>query len=155
MGRKAMSGALIREGRGLAHAIENGLVVQPLSVAPDGHDEEIEAAQPVMLHRVDLLWEQRLKRPAKQEREVDMLVRRSVGDLHQFQFGGSRLVMKPKGAVQVFSERGRHRALDLQGHRLSPNAPVWHKSISGVTYESGPSYRTLPLYWQQSCSPRT
>jgi hypothetical protein len=41
-------------------------------VAPDGHEEEIEAAEPVMLHRVDLLWEQRLEPPAKQEREVDV-----------------------------------------------------------------------------------
>ena len=130
-----MSGAFIRDGRGLDRAIEDGLVIQRVRVAPDGDDEEIEAAEPVMLHRVDPLWKKRLERPAKQEREVDVPGRRSVGDLEQLQLGLSRLVMKPKGAVQVVGERRRHGTLDLQGHRLSPVAPVWHKSISGVNLE--------------------
>src|SRR5260370_36677355 len=81
MGRKAMSGAFIRDGRGLDRAIEDGLVIQRVRVAPDGDDEEIEAAEPVMLHRVDPLWKKRLERPAKQGRGGDVPRRRSGGGL--------------------------------------------------------------------------
>src|SRR4029450_6849574 len=47
-------------------------VVQPICVLPDGDDEEVEAAEPVVLEGVDLLREEHLAWPAEERLITDL-----------------------------------------------------------------------------------